>query len=49
VLQKIKEVTPDDIRSLAEDIFKKDQLNLAAIGPDFDEKALRDILQSAKI
>ncbi|MCL4406086.1 MAG: insulinase family protein [Patescibacteria group bacterium] len=49
VLRKIKEVTPEDIRSLAGEIFKKSRLNLAAIGPDFEEKALRDLLQSVKI
>jgi len=48
-LRKIKEVTPEDIRSLAREIFQKNRLNLAAIGPDFEEKALRDILQSTKI
>lgn len=48
-LRKIKEVTPEDIRSLAREIFRKDRLNLAAIGPDFEEKALRDVLQSIKI
>jgi predicted Zn-dependent peptidase len=49
VLKKIKEVTAEEIRDLAREIFRKETLNLAAIGPDFDEKALRLALQSSNI
>jgi predicted Zn-dependent peptidase len=49
VLQEIKKVTAEEIKSLAGEVFQKNKLNLAAIGPEFDEKALRSVLQSVKI
>ena len=44
VLQKIEEVTPDDIQSVAKDIFQPERLNLALIGPFKDKKMFEEKL-----
>jgi predicted Zn-dependent peptidase len=43
-LEKIKKVTADDIQRLATDLFRTDNLRLAAIGPHQDEQALEALL-----
>jgi predicted Zn-dependent peptidase len=41
---KIKAVTPEEIRAVANDLFKDENLNLSIIGP-FKEKSFSDILK----
>lgn len=45
--QKIEEVTVDDIKEVAEDIFQPEKLNLAVIGPfeEKDSKRLKNLLK----
>jgi len=38
-------ITSKDIRRVAREVFIKDNLNLAIIGPDFDERELKSILK----
>ncbi len=42
--RKIKAVTSEEIKAVAEDLFKNESLNLAVIGP-FKEKSFSDILK----
>ncbi len=44
-LAKIKAVSADDIRTVANDIFKNDRLNMAVIGPSVSEDEFRDVLK----
>ncbi len=44
-LKKVHAVTPEDILSVAKDIFKNDGLNLALIGPVKDGKKLEGLLK----
>ena len=46
--KKIDEVTVDEIKSIAEDIFQPDKLNLAVIGP-FEEKDSGKLKQLLKL
>lgn len=48
-LRRIKNVTAEEIKTLAEEIFRNDRLNLAAIGPHFDEASLRSALRLVNI
>jgi predicted Zn-dependent peptidase len=43
-LKKIQEVTPDEIRAVARDLFHGDRLNLALIGP-YKDRSFADILK----
>jgi len=45
VLKKVRAVTPEDILSVAKDIFKNEGLNLALIGPVKDGKKLEGLLK----
>ncbi|MDD4409908.1 MAG: pitrilysin family protein [Candidatus Pacebacteria bacterium] len=45
VLEKIENVTAEDIQEAAKDIFKADKLNLAIIGPFKDKKEFEKILK----
>ncbi len=47
IAEKIKSVTAQEIRNVANDIFKNEKLNLAVIGPVEDEVALREALKIA--
>lgn len=42
---KIRAVTVEDIKEVAEEVFQNEKLNLAIIGPSLDEGALREILK----
>ncbi|MBU2101661.1 insulinase family protein [Patescibacteria group bacterium] len=42
---KIREVTAEDVREVAKDIFQNNKLNLAVIGPSIDEERLKSILK----
>jgi predicted Zn-dependent peptidase len=44
-LSKIDRVTAEDVREVAEDIFKENNLNLAVIGPNNNEENLKEILK----
>ena len=44
ILKKIEKVTKGDIMKVARDIFKPQNINLAAIGPEADEAAYKKIL-----
>lgn len=48
-LRRIKNVTAEEIRILAREIFQNDRLNLSAIGPHFDEASLRSVLRLVNI
>lgn len=43
-LDKIKAVTLDDIKSVTEEIFKEDRLNLAVVGPFKDSEPFKKLL-----
>jgi len=47
-LKMIDKVSVNDIKKVAEDIFKNEKLNLAVIGP-FEEKEKEKLLQLLKI
>ena len=42
--RRFEAVTAEEIRAVANDIFKNDKLNLAVVGPSDDPQPLRDIL-----
>jgi predicted Zn-dependent peptidase len=42
-IKEIKEVTPEDIKSIAKKIFKNNSLNLAIVGPDLNEREIRKV------
>ena len=44
IMEKIDEVTPADIWRVAQDIFKKEKINLAIIGNKGEEKALQNLI-----
>lgn len=44
ILANITQVTLDDVRRVAADIFRDRKLNMAVIGPHADERAVRDAL-----
>lgn len=44
IFQQIDKVSADDIRRVAKDIFKKDKMNLAVIGPHKNEEKLKKLL-----
>ena len=43
--KKIRKVTAEDVREVANDIFRNDKLNLAIIGPVGDETELKSVLK----
>jgi len=43
-LQKIDEVTAEDVQRVAQDLIAKDKLHLAVIGPFEDEEQFSDVL-----
>lgn len=45
VLAKIEAVTPQDIKKVANDLFKSKKLNLAMVGPHKDKTRLQEILK----
>lgn len=45
IMKKIDEVTDEDIRSVARDIFQQNTLNLAIIGPYKEEERFRKLLK----
>lgn len=45
VADKIRKVTADEIREVANDIFVNEKLNMAVIGPVGDEKGLEELLK----
>jgi predicted Zn-dependent peptidase len=42
-IRRIKEVTTKDIQKIAQKIFRNDNLNLAIVGPDLDEKEIKKV------
>ncbi len=44
-LDKIKHVTLEDVRSVAQDIFRREHLNMALIGPYEDEQPFMEVLK----
>lgn len=45
IFEKIEKVTPADIQRVAKDVFQKNKLNLAVIGPHKDAKKLEKLLK----
>ncbi|MBU4351008.1 insulinase family protein [Candidatus Parcubacteria bacterium] len=43
--QKIAKITPDDILKVAKEVFRAENLNVALIGPQRQEKEIRNILK----
>ena len=43
-LDKIKAVTLEDVRSVVDEIFKEDKLNLAIVGPFKDSEPFKKLL-----
>lgn len=42
-IKRVKEVTTKDIQKMAQKIFRNDNLNLAIVGPDLDEKEIKKV------
>jgi len=42
-IKEIKEVTPEDIKKIAKRILKNDNLNLAIVGPNLNEKEIKKV------
>lgn len=45
VIAIVEAMTPEDLQRVANDMFRTDRLNLAAVGPNLDESRLRAVLQ----
>jgi len=44
MFSKLEQITPDDVKRVAQDIFTNERLNLAVVGPVKDEEGIKKIL-----
>jgi predicted Zn-dependent peptidase len=45
VIKKVKSVTPEAVRAVAQEVFRNDRLNFSVVGPYRDEKIFKKILK----